>query len=409
MKTKDLYLSKSYYNKLAYYNNDLSLGNHTVKIESVSDERVYLDRIVVNNTAITNTNYKVYQTTTSGDVYIGQYSEKDAAIKEAGLYATTYVTDYKGNEIWTNAYKVYQSTSAGKQIFIGRYKELSDAKSKATQYKNSYILDLNSKEIWRGKYEVYQNSTFLGRYYTLDEAKAQANKYDNTVIKDVLNNDKVVWTKPESVTIGYVSTNGANLNVRKTASTSGTVLGKLSNGTKVEIVDKSIQGWYKIKYGSGYGYVSSDYISFTKPNTNATVDITKVGKRLADFNHNGYINNTSPKGQCVWYVRGRAKEKLGHSTFGITGDARYWYGKAPSSSKGTTIKSNSIACMSNSKYGHVIFVEYFDGNNVYFTEANANGDNVVSSDDGVLKKKTLSDFNTYMKKFGTIQGYIYLQ
>ena len=46
---------------------------------------------------------------------------------------------------------------------------------------------------------------------------------------------------------------------------------------------------------------------------------------------------------------------------------------------------------------------------VYFTEANANDDNVVSSDDGVLKKKTLQDFNIYMKKFGTIQGYIYLQ
>ena len=46
-------------------------------------------------------------------------------------------------------------------------------------------------------------------------------------------------------------------------------------------------------------------------------------------------------------------KKLGHSTFGIKGDAREWYGKAPSSSKGTTIKSNSIACMSNSRYGHV--------------------------------------------------------
>lgn len=73
-------------------------------------------------------------------------------------------------------------------------------------------------------------------------------------------------TKPsvQTIAIGYVVTNGVNLNVRKTASASATILGKLSNGTKVEIVDKSISGWYKIKYSSGYGYVSKDYIKTKK-------------------------------------------------------------------------------------------------------------------------------------------------
>ncbi|WP_334299730.1 SH3 domain-containing protein [Terrisporobacter sp.] len=36
-------------------------------------------------------------------------------------------------------------------------------------------------------------------------------------------------------------------------------IGSLSKGTKVEIVE-SKNGWYKIKYKSGYGYISASYV-----------------------------------------------------------------------------------------------------------------------------------------------------
>ena len=36
-------------------------------------------------------------------------------------------------------------------------------------------------------------------------------------------------------------------------------IGSLSKGSKVEIVE-SKNGWYKIKYNNGYGYISSDYV-----------------------------------------------------------------------------------------------------------------------------------------------------
>ena len=58
---------------------------------------------------------------------------------------------------------------------------------------------------------------------------------------------------------GAVKVNGG-LNVRSGAGTSYSVIGSLSNGSKVEIVETS-GTWYKIKYGSGYGYVSKDYIT----------------------------------------------------------------------------------------------------------------------------------------------------
>ncbi|WP_309137274.1 SH3 domain-containing protein [Romboutsia lituseburensis] len=50
-----------------------------------------------------------------------------------------------------------------------------------------------------------------------------------------------------------------NLNVRNGYGTSYSVIGSLSKGSKVEIVE-SKDGWYKIKYGNGYVYVSGEYI-----------------------------------------------------------------------------------------------------------------------------------------------------
>lgn len=59
--------------------------------------------------------------------------------------------------------------------------------------------------------------------------------------------------------IVHVSSSGA-LNVRNGAGTSFSAIGSLKNGQSVEIVG-SVGDWYKIKYNSNYGYVSSSYIS----------------------------------------------------------------------------------------------------------------------------------------------------
>ncbi|MGM9531268.1 leucine-rich repeat protein, partial [Intestinibacter sp.] len=52
----------------------------------------------------------------------------------------------------------------------------------------------------------------------------------------------------------------AGLNVRKGASTSYAKIGYLAKGTKIEIVQKLSNGWYKIKYNGSYGYVSGKYV-----------------------------------------------------------------------------------------------------------------------------------------------------
>lgn len=65
-----------------------------------------------------------------------------------------------------------------------------------------------------------------------------------------------------TVMYGTVSCD-STLNVRQSASTGAKILGEVKNGSQVIIVD-AVAGWYKIEYGSGYGFVSADYITDVK-------------------------------------------------------------------------------------------------------------------------------------------------
>ena len=60
------------------------------------------------------------------------------------------------------------------------------------------------------------------------------------------------------------------LRVREGAGTNTKILGVLNHGSAVKIVDTN-GSWYKIKYGSGYGYVHKDYVTIkTSSNNNNT-------------------------------------------------------------------------------------------------------------------------------------------
>ncbi|MGE7887323.1 SH3 domain-containing protein [Bacillus cereus] len=54
------------------------------------------------------------------------------------------------------------------------------------------------------------------------------------------------------------------LNVRSTASTSSALLGSLQNGTQVQVVE-TVGTWYKIRFGTGYGYVARHYVVQNQP------------------------------------------------------------------------------------------------------------------------------------------------
>lgn len=69
-------------------------------------------------------------------------------------------------------------------------------------------------------------------------------------------------------------------------------------------------------------------------------------------------------GQCTWYAWGRALEKTGVA-LPYRGNAKTWTSGAVN-----TPRANSVVVWTGGTYGHVAFVEAYDGTNIYITEAN---------------------------------------
>lgn len=65
---------------------------------------------------------------------------------------------------------------------------------------------------------------------------------------------------PTTATMQVSTSTGASLNVRAAANTSSAILGKLSCGSRVEVVSIS-NGWAKIQYNNRTGYVSAQYLA----------------------------------------------------------------------------------------------------------------------------------------------------
>ena len=101
-------------------------------------------------------------------------------------------------------------------------------------------------------------------------------KYVNNVTAVSSTNNNTSTNTSTSTTVKYTATVNADfLNVREGGSVSYKIIGKVYDGEKVSIVDKMSNGWSKIKYGSGYGYVNTSYLSnitaSSSSNNNATV------------------------------------------------------------------------------------------------------------------------------------------
>ena len=77
--------------------------------------------------------------------------------------------------------------------------------------------------------------------------------------------------KPETVTKKGTVT-ASSLNVRKGSSIKNTIIGSLKKGSKVEIISTS-NGWHKIKYKNGYGYISADYVKINSTSSNSSSNL----------------------------------------------------------------------------------------------------------------------------------------
>jgi uncharacterized protein YgiM (DUF1202 family) len=98
-------------------------------------------------------------------------------------------------------------------------------------------------------------------------------KYNGTVgyVSSQYIKEQLPVTKPSSQENNNTETilmecNVSSLNVRKGPSTSESILGKIDKTDRVYVVYQTNNGWSRIKYTNGYGYVSSQYL--IKINTN---------------------------------------------------------------------------------------------------------------------------------------------
>ncbi|MCC3868104.1 SH3 domain-containing protein [Terrisporobacter mayombei] len=100
----------------------------------------------------------------------------------------------------------------------------------------------------------------------------------NTTTRALPNLQVTPITKPNLIGQGVVNTN--NLNIRSGASTAYEVIGTITSGTNVEVLDRS-GSWYKISYNNTYGYVSGTYITLSSAQLG--IDVSKWNG-LIDWN-----------------------------------------------------------------------------------------------------------------------------
>ena len=94
--------------------------------------------------------------------------------------------------------------------------------------------------------------------------------------KIAYDDNKIGWSSDDYISknkIGKVT--ATSLNVRSGASTSYSVIGKVTKGEEVKILSSN-DGWYKIEYSNTTGWVSKDYISTSNSSDISSKEVVKT-------------------------------------------------------------------------------------------------------------------------------------
>jgi mannosyl-glycoprotein endo-beta-N-acetylglucosaminidase len=98
-------------------------------------------------------------------------------------------------------------------------------------------------------------------------AYGQTGYVSSEYLSEALQNSSNGVTSVQKSVIKYVNVSeGSSLNLRGSDSQSSSVIVKLQNGTEVQVISTS-NGWAKVQANGQIGYVSTDFLSDTKPNT----------------------------------------------------------------------------------------------------------------------------------------------
>ncbi|MFT7826721.1 SH3 domain-containing protein, partial [Priestia megaterium] len=94
-----------------------------------------------------------------------------------------------------------------------------------------------------------------------------------TAVSSVLLSSSLLLHSIDADAAESAKVTATSLNVRATPSTSGAVVGKITKGNTVNIVDES-KGWAKITYNGKEAWISSQYINKTQTTSTSTANST---------------------------------------------------------------------------------------------------------------------------------------
>ena len=212
-------------------------------------------------------------------VKMSRYDDTYLSLTERTTMANSW-----GSDIFVSIHQNSATSSSGNGIETYYYSTRQDSKELASEIQEDLIKSTNAvnRGIKTANYAVIRTASMssnlveCGFVSNPTEAKnLSSSSYQDKIAEGIVNgimdylesnvilNNAGSNNSGSSTTTttqsGTIKVSGA-LNVRSGAGTSYSVIGSLSNGAKVEIVETS-GSWYKIKYGSGYGYVSKDYVT----------------------------------------------------------------------------------------------------------------------------------------------------
>ncbi len=176
---------------------------------------------------------------------------------------------------------------------------------------------------------------------------------------EVLNNSNDSSVQATVIKKGKINTN--TLNVRSGASTNSSKIGTLSKGTIVEVVKVEKNGWYKIKYKKGYGYVSSSYV--------------------VDINSNDNTDNDTSSETTVI-----KKGKINTNTLNVRSGTSTNSSKIGTLSKGTIVEIVKVEKNGWYKIKYKKGCGYVSSSYVIDINSNDNTDNDTSNGETVIKK-----------------------
>jgi len=119
---------------------------------------------------------------------------------------------------------------------------------------------------------VYNNpsSPFNSNSQTTEYEKAPEEEFEEEITEDTSVSTKPTEKVEKSTEIYYVVNCESYVSLREKPSTDAERLKKIPYGDSVGFIEKSKNGFYKVKYGGSTGYVLSEYLSKNKPEEKPT-------------------------------------------------------------------------------------------------------------------------------------------